>query len=293
MIILESILLGILQGIFEFLPVSSAGHLVLLYQLLEMDMPSCLPMLALAHLGSLVAATRFYAKDVRKIRTKLLRIPAGLIENIRLWYHNKKDGDINRYKWLFHSNYGKLALLITLGNVPTIIFGFLFRDWAEAVTNSYLAVGIGFLFSAVFLLVSTFLPKGNRVPRELHVWEILVVGICQGGAVFPGVSRFALTLSVFLLLGMTKLSALKSSLFLSMPIMLGAFIRECPGLFADGFSWELLGSYLAVFVFSAFISMLMIRWCLSLVMDRKMTVFAVYCLLISIFSIGCHFAIAG
>lgn len=293
MLILESILLGIMQGIFEFLPVSSAGHLVLFYQLLEVDMPSCLSVLALAHMGSLVAIIRFYAKDVRKIRTKLLRIPAGLIENIRIWYHNKMDGDTSRYKWLFHSNYGKLALLITLGNVPTIIFGLFFRNWAEAVISSYLAVGIGFLFSAVFLLVSTFLPKGERVPRELHVWEILVVGICQGGAVFPGVSRFALTLSVFLLLGMTKLSALKCSLFLSMPVILGAFIRECPGLFADGFSWELLGGYLAVFVFSAFISMLIIRWCLDLVMARKMTLFAVYCLLIGIFSIGCHFAIAG
>lgn len=293
MLILESILLGILQGIFEFLPVSSAGHLALFFQLLEIDMPSCLSVLTLAHLGSLVAIVRFYMKDIRKILAKLLRIPAGFIENTRIWYHNKKEGDTNRYKWIFHSNYGKLALLVTLGNVPTVIFGLFFGNLAESVVDSYLAVGIGFLFSAVFLLVSTFLPKGERVPRELHVWEILVVGTCQGGAVFPGVSRFALTLSVFLLLGMTKRSALKCSLFLSLPVILGAFIRECPGLFSEGFSWELLGGYLAVFVFAAFIGMLMIRWCLNLVLDRKMTLFAAYCLLLGIFSIGCHFAIIG
>ncbi|HCT93126.1 MAG TPA: hypothetical protein DF613_17330 [Lachnospiraceae bacterium] len=293
MFMLESILLGIIQGIFEFFPVSSAGHLVLFYKLLEVDMPSCLSVATLAHLGSLVAVIRFYTKDVRKITAKLLRTPAGIIENIRIWYHNKMYGDTSRYKWLFHSNYGKLALLVTLGNIPTVIFGLFLGNLAEAVVDSYLAVGIGFLFSAVFLLVSTFLPKGERVPRELHVWEILVVGTCQGGAVFPGVSRFALTLSVFLLLGMTKKAALKCSLFLSMPILLGAFIRKCPGLFADGFSWTLLGSYAAVFVFSAFVSMLIIRWCLNLVLERKMTLFAVYCLLAGIFSIGCHFAIVG
>lgn len=293
MLILESVLLGILQGIFEFIPVSSAGHLALFYKLSEVEMPSCLAVLALAHLGSLAALVRFYSKDVRKITAKLLRLPAGLIENTRIWYRNKMEGDTSRYKWIFHSNYGKLALLILLGNLPTVIFGLLFGRQAAAVADSYLAIGIGFLFSAVFLLVSTFLPKGERVPRELHVWEILVVGTCQGGAVFPGVSRFALTLSVFLLLGMTKLSALKCSLFLSMPVLFGAFIRECTGLFSDGFSWVLLGGYLAVFVFSALISMLMIRWCLNLVFDKKMTLFAVYCLLIGIFSIGCHFAIIG
>ena len=79
MLILESILLGILQGIFEFLPVSSAGHLALFFQLLEIDMPSCLSVLTLAHLGSLVAIVRFYMKDIRKIIAKLLRIPAGFI----------------------------------------------------------------------------------------------------------------------------------------------------------------------------------------------------------------------
>lgn len=292
MLILESVLLGVLQGIFEFIPVSSAGHLVLFYKLFEVEMPSCMSVLALAHLGSLVAVIQFYMKDVRKIVAKMIRIPAGLIENVRIWYGNKKEGATSRYKWMFHSNYGKMTLLVTLGNVPTVIFGLFFRDMALAVSDSYLAVGIGFLFSAVFLLVSTFLPKGERVPRELHVWEILVVGICQGGAVFPGVSRFALTLSVFLLLGMTKRSALKCSLFLSMPVLLGAFIRECPGLFADGFSWNFFGAYFILFIVAAFLGMLIIRWCLNLVQDRKMTLFAVYCLLIGIFSIACHFAIA-
>lgn len=225
MFIIQSILLGILEGVFVFLPVSSSGHLALIGRLLHMSrQPSMLAMLSLAHLGSMFGILFLFKKDLKRILAEIAAVPGLIKTNIKIWISNKKEGAGSRFKRGLRTNYGRMALLLVLGTLCTCFFGVLFTDIAAGAAGNYLSIGVGFLFSAVFLLVASFLPRGQRLPRELQVWEILVVGIFQGAAVFPGVSRMAVTLTMLLLMGLTRKAAVKCSLFMSFPVAFGAFI---------------------------------------------------------------------
>lgn len=292
MFIIQSIVLGILEGIFAFLPVSSSGHLALVGRLLHMNrQPSMLAMLALAHLGSSFGVVLLFKKDVQRIIGELFEVPGLIKTNIKIWLSNKKEGAGSRFKRGLHTNYGRMAMLLVLGNLCTCVFGAFFSGIAVDAAESYLSMGVGFLFSAVFLLVAAFLPRGQRLPRELQIWEILVIGIFQGAAVFPGVSRVAVTLSMLLLMGQTRKGAVKCSLLMSLPISLGAFLWECRFLFDGEFDWILLFSYILLLLSSALSSMLLVRTMVRRTTKGSLSVFAFYSLLIAIVAIVCHFAV--
>ena len=166
------------------------------------------------------------------------------------------------------------------------------HDLTERLSENILAVGMGFLISAVFLLVAAFLPNGKKVPQDLLLWQMLLVGVCQSVTVFPGVSRFAVTLAVFLLLGQTRKSSIICSMLMSVPVLAGAFCYTVGDLFVKGFSLEIFGVVVVCAIASALIGCLVIRGCLHLVQKCKLTVFSVYCFLLALGCIGCHLYLA-
>lgn len=292
MLIIKALFIGIVQGLTAFLPVSSSGHSMLLYTLLDMETTSPVAFMAAGHLGSLAAIIFFMRKEFLHILAEIVRIPGLLRKNIGDRFEQIRRGSVDPYRPIFTSNYGKITLLCLAGNIPTIVVGVFVHDLTERLSENILAVGMGFLISSIFLFVAAFLPNGKKVPQDLLLWQMLVVGVCQGAAVFPGVSRFAVTLAVFLLMGQTKKSSVICSLLMSVPVLAGAFLYTITDLFAQGFSGATPGMAVVCALASALTGCLVIRFCLRMVQKHKLTVFSVYCFLMALVCIGCHLFLA-
>ena len=292
MLIIKALFIGIVQGLTAFLPVSSSGQSMLLYTLLDMKTMSPVAFMAAGHLGSLAAIIFFMKKELLHILAEVVRIPGLIKKNLSDRFEQIRRGSVDPYKPVFTSNYGKITFLCLAGNIPTIVVGVFVHDLTERLSENILAVGMGFLISAVFLLVAAFLPNGKKVPQDLLLWQMLLVGVCQGVTVFPGVSRFAVTLAVFLLLGQTRKSSIICSMLMSVPVLAGAFCYTVGDLFVKGFSLEIFGVVVVCAIASALIGCLVIRGCLHLVQKCKLTVFSVYCFLLALGCIGCHLYLA-
>jgi undecaprenyl-diphosphatase len=199
----DAILLGILQGLTEFLPVSSSGHIALAEMALGMhDAPLALSVLL--HAGTLIATLIVMRKDVVELLracVDALRAPRRVLETER----------------------GQLLLAVIVASVPTGLLGLLLRDRVESLGRIPLAVGLALLASAAAVL-STRWARGDRAVPSLQ--QALVVGVVQGLAVLPGVSRSGSTIAAAMLLGLTGDAAFRFSFLLSLPAVGGAVLLE-------------------------------------------------------------------
>ena len=290
--LLKAGLLGILQGIFEFLPVSSAGHLMLFYTLLHMKTASPIAFLSAAHLGSLMAICFLFQKELLHITAELMQIPGKLKANTKNYIEQLKNGVREPYHPLFTSNYGRLAMLCTVGNVPTVILGIFFRQMADELSTNILAVGMGFLITAIFLLVAGVIQQGTKTPQDLVWWQILLLGVCQGGAVFPGVSRFALVLCLLILFGQTRKSSVLCAVLMQVPVLFGAFVYTVRDLFTGEDIVMTAAAMLLCIVLSALTGCFLIRTMLKRIHKRSLISFSLYCVLLALICIACHLYLA-
>jgi undecaprenyl-diphosphatase len=223
--ILEIGVLGVLQGLTEFLPVSSSGHLALGQLLFGLE-EGGLALNVLLHAGTLVATAL------------VLRAP--------LWKAVTAGGKaLLRPSELTSTSGGRDALLVVLAMLPTAILGVLLRDTVDRWTSSPLAVGIGFLVTTLLLASSRWAPDGDDASPAW--WVALLIGLAQGLAVFPGISRSGATICVALWLGVKRDRAFELSMLVSLPAVLGAVVLELPELSiqALGLDVALIGATVA------------------------------------------------
>ena len=276
------ILLGLVQGILQFLPVSTSGHIVVLENLLGIDSYTGLPLAAFLYLGSLAAIIWGMKKDILRLLLEFCRIIYDILTNLRIYMDNRKTGRNNAYRRLIHNNYQKLVVLLLVTSIPTMILGFLSRELAGAWGSSLLFPAIGFLISGVVLLVVDFIKKGNKIPRDTGYDCAMWIGICQGLSVFPGVSRMGLAVSAGLLNGLSPSFAVRYSILASVPAILGAFFVEVPHLGQGNLTPGLFFAFLLGTVVAAVTGMLVMRWMLRIVQRAKLRIFAYYSFLIGI-----------
>lgn len=283
------ILLGLIQGILQFLPVSSSGHILVLEKLTGIDGYTGLSFSAFLYLGTLAALIWGLRKDILRLLLELCRIAYDLWHNLQVWMDNRKNGRNNAYRTVIHNNYRKLAVLLAVTWIPSVILGFLSRNLAEAWSGTLLFPAIGFLISGVLLLVVDFIRKGNKIPRDMGYDCAMWIGICQGLSVFPGVSRFGLTLSAGLLNGLGTSFAVRYSLLSSVPVIFGAFLVEVPGLGMGSLTAGLFFQFLLAAVVAAAVGILLFRRMLRLVQKTRLRIFAGYSFLAGIAVLILHF----
>jgi len=197
--VFKAILLGILQGATEFLPVSSSGHLFLAQKMLGLTEPE-LAFDILLHLGTLLAVLLFLRREISDILGTLSR----------------------RYPDLRTGAWGRRdLLLLVVSSVPTAIIGYAFHDSVE-MGATLPGVGLRYLILTAFLLISNLRFRHKMDPDRIEFWEAAAIGIMQGAAVFPGLSRSGSTISLALVLGIGALRSAKYSFFISLPAILGA-----------------------------------------------------------------------
>ena len=205
----EAVLLGAVQGLTEFLPVSSSGHLVLFQNLLGLKEP-LLAFDISVHVGTLIAVVIYFFKDIIGILKALAKWLSVLPDRQAASVLLKEDREI------------RIALLIITGSIPTAILGLLFKEIAETLFSSVAIVGVTLIITGLILWCTRGLREGGHGIRQFTVKNSFAIGIVQGLAIIPGISRSGSTIAAGLFLGLDRETAARFSFLLSIPAVAGA-----------------------------------------------------------------------
>ena len=248
MLLYQSLILGVMQGIAEWLPISSSGHLVLAQKIMNIDVPVSFDVWL--HFSTLLALVVFFRQDIWKI-TKAI---AG---------------------WKTEEHEFRLALLIIISTIATSLVVFPLKGLFGKAFSNLTAVGIGFAITGFLLLFSEKNQKENRV----GIKAASLIGLMQGIAFLPGISRSGSTISAALISGVKKEEAFKFSFLIAIPAILGSAILETPNLMAEKIPGLILGAgFISAFVLGL-ASLFVLR---EIIYKKRFHYFAYYCFAIAI-----------
>lgn len=242
---INSMLLGILQGVGEFLPISSSAHLYLYSYLANMSYQG-LSFDVMLHMGTLLAIFSYFFKDIRNMIKNSLQNPKG------------EDA--------------KFSFYIAIATVPGVVAGLTLDKIAEDVFRTPLVVSFSLIF---FSFVIYFVDKkygGEKTQKNFNLKHAIIAGLFQSVAIIPGASRSAMTIISLLILGYNRESAAKISFFMAMPIILGAGVFEARKLVFSDINIHLLVGFFASFL-SGLIS---IKFLLSYLKKKDLSIFVFY-----------------
>lgn len=253
--LLQAIILGLIQGLTEFIPVSSSGHLVLVPWLLKWSQPSVLFDTVL-HWGTLMAVVVYFWRDWWRLITAWLR---GLIH------------------WDWHERDARLAWLLILGTVPAVVIGYLLQAWFESLFGKPVWVAVFLLVTAGFLALAEWLGRRVRTMEQQRWSDALVIGLAQAAAIAPGISRSGATMATGLLRGMKRTDAARFSFLLSAPIILGAGLVPLFDVLSAPQSGVQALSLVAGFLVAALTGYLCIGGLLRYLQKGSLYLFSLYC----------------
>ena len=288
MTLIQAIILGLLQGVTEFLPVSSSGHLAILqtlFGLKEVDMLFDV----LLHVGTLAAIFVVYFKDIKKLVIHGFCILGCWFYNAFVFVVNLFAKEKKEYKKVVTNAYRKFVLLVIVSTIPTGIIGILDSDLVEKAGTNLLVPGICLIITAGILLAAQFAKPGTKMPKEVTYGEAGLIGVAQGIATMPGISRSGSTVTACLLLGFDRKFAVKYSFILSIPAILGSLILELVKADLSGITTAVLVNYIVGTVVSAIAGYVFIKVMLAVVKKKKFIFFSVYCFAAGILAIVAHF----
>lgn len=289
MSILEAALLGILQGVTEFLPISSSAHLVFAQRLMNVKGSDLLLFDLTLHFGTLAAVILVFKKDLVRVILSLAGILQDLFHNLKLRLRRHGDGEDIPYRKVLATNYRRMAFLLTVSSIPTAVAGYLLHGVADLAFGSLLMPGVLLFITAIMLLVADMVPRGQKIPKSMKPADALIAGLFQGFSVLPGLSRFGTGLSACLLAGLSRKFAVKYAILMSVPAIAGGMILELTKVTAPSAAG--VGVCITGALVSGVTGILTIRTMLRIVRNIKLKVFALYCLIFGILLIVVNFAL--
>jgi undecaprenyl-diphosphatase len=241
--LIEVFILAVIQGLTEWLPVSSSGHLVITQKVLGLNLP--LIYSVMLHVGTLIVVLTVFRKDIIDIIKAVV----------------KRD---------FETEEGKLALFIAVGSVPIAIIGFVFHDIFESLFSNLPAVGLALLITGCVL----FFSEKRIGNKKMGILDSLLIGLAQGVAIIPGISRSGITLATGLLKKIDKTTAFRYSFLLSVPAVIGATVMESKDLVVGNLDMVplILGATISMIV--GYASLKLVQ---KIVMSEKFHLFSYYC----------------
>jgi undecaprenyl-diphosphatase len=255
---LEAILLGVVQGLTEFLPVSSSGHLLLGQYFLGLDQDRFgLPFDVALHLGTLVAVVAFFWRD-------LLRMAGAFVRSLSPGGRDFDDPD------------QRLAYLILASTIPAALIGFLFESFFETAVRSPWVVVVNLVLVGILFIIGEAVGSQSREADKLRFPEAVGIGLAQAGALVPGVSRSGATITLGLFLGLRREEAARFSFLMSVPIIAGAGSLQLAEVAAEGMDERGILMFGAGFVSSAMVGYLAIKFFLRYVVHHSLRAFAYY-----------------
>lgn len=256
---LESVILAAVQGLTEFLPVSSSGHLVLAQSLFGIFPAEALVYDVVLHVATAVAAIAFYRREIAGVMRGLFppyrQAPAAIVASRRI------------------------LLLLLVASIPTGLIGFLFKDFIEGLFESVPAVAGGLFITGAILIAASRITPGREGLEKAPWWKAALVGLAQGIAIAPGISRSGSTIAAALFAGLRREDAVRFSFLLSIPAIAGASLLKLRDLtvaetgdlmqHVPGFAIAALVGYGSI--------LLVLRW----TRKGKLWYFGVYCWLVA------------
>ena len=265
----QAIILGVIQGLTEFLPVSSSGHLIIFQNLFGLNEPELFFDISV-HVGTLAAIIIFFWKEIWAIIISLAHFIALALKKRISFSNVYKDKD------------AKLAVLIAIGSIPTGIIGILFHKIADTLFSSVVLVGFMLIVTGLLLWATRWVKKDRKNIDNFSAKDALIIGLVQGIAIIPGISRSGSTIAAGLFLGLNRETAARYSFLLSIPAILGAAVLSLNHLSAHILP-------LKVTLFGAVTSCIVGYWALKLlvkiVKHGRIQIFAPYCWAIGVLAL--------
>jgi undecaprenyl-diphosphatase len=258
----QGIILGIIQGLTEFLPVSSSGHLVL-GQIFFGITQSQLAFDISVHMGTLLAVMVVYSKDIFAILVSLLHFISKLFSFKPSMYLFKEDKNL------------QMAGLIVIGSVPTALIGLILKQFEDVLFSSSVLVGFMLILTGTILWISRRYYSVENKENTFGIKQALLIGVIQGLAVIPGISRSGSTIAVGMFAGLDRHTAAKFSFLLSIPAIVGAQILSIKDIFHDGLVINAVTIYATIASF--IVGLIALKLLLKLVHSGKFHLFAPYC----------------
>ena len=257
--IIKSFILGIVQGLTEFLPVSSSGHIEIFKEILNFsfDSNNGLFFTLILHLATAMSTIIYFRDDVKKILSSLLKF--------------KKDENFN------------FSLMIIISMIPAGLVGFFYEDKINQLFNGNLILVGSMLIVTSFLLFIS--DKMNDLNKKISTKNAIIIGIAQAFAILPGISRSGSTIATSLFLGVNRDLAAKFSFLMVIPIIVGSSMKM---IIYDNLIFEetILINYIVGFMSALISGYYACKWMIFLVKKSKLIYFSIYCLLVGIISIS-------
>ena len=239
---IEALILGIIQGITEFLPISSTGHLYLGRHLFGLD-DAGLFLDTMLHAGTLIAVLVVYKNELAQIARK---------------------------------PFGKLSMLLVIGTIPAVLVGLLFKDFFDTISVSGRTIGWEFMVTGLILWMADGIQAGRKKMQDIRYSDALMIGIFQSAAMMPALSRSGLTIAAGLICKLDRETAAYFSFLLSIPAIAGGLILQLPELFSGHAPHVSLGGLAIATVAAAICGYAAIVWMIQFLQKRSLKIFALY-----------------
>ena len=287
MSLLEAIIMGIIQGVTEFLPISSSGHLSIGKEILGL---SEVPILfdIMLHVGTLIAVLIAYWVDIKELIIEGFSMIRDLFKNLfvamSLYLPIKCNESEYKYIKIVTTPYRRFVILVLVSTIPTGIVGIVVSKILDSTGNALIIPGLGLLITGIILLIADNTQAGHRVEMTTSYFNAIMIGLAQGFATIPGISRSGATITACLLCGFDKTYAVKYSFIISIPAILAAALLDM-FKFADTIYGYLVINYLVGTVVAGVVGYICVKIMLKIVRDKQFYSYTVYCFIIGVIAI--------
>ena len=277
MSLLHSILLGLVQGVAEFLPISSSGHLAIVEQILGVKGAAEVPGFfdVLLHLGTLAAVFVAYWPEIWEMIQEFFRGISDLI-------HGTTPTPVPPAR--------RMILLVIVGTLP--LFAILgIKDWIERLSSNLYVVGGALIVTGCLLFASDRVREGRKNEHSARMTDVLIVGAAQALATCPGLSRSGTTIAACLMSGYDRRFAVRYSFIMSIPAILGAAVLEIKDLGSEAITGGIVLNGLIGAIVAGCVGYVCIKTMLTVVRKKKFMGFAIYCFAVGVIAIIANFLV--
>lgn len=255
------ILLGLIQGFTEPIPISSSGHLVIFQNLFSLNALNDLNFEIIVNFGSFIAIVIVFWNDIKTLIVDFFK------------YLKTKE--------LKYYNHFKYCLLIIIGTIPAGLVGLILKDFIDGYSNNVKLIGVALLITALFLFLIRNI-KGSKQDSEISFKDALIIGLFQVVALFPGISRSGSTIVGGMFSNLKREAAFKFSFMLYLPISLATMLLGTKDLIESNPNVEVLIYYIAGMIASGILTFFSVKWFKNIMSKGKLIYFVYYCLIVGI-----------
>lgn len=263
MTILQAVILGIVQGLTEFLPVSSSGHLVLVEHLLGVPVTDDITFEVFVHFGTLLSVVVVLGKDI-------VEMSKSFLEAVMAIHLTKKHYQENEYF--------RLGVYILLASIPAAVVGIRYEDEISAAFTDPKLVAVMLIFTGLILYLTRLSRPAE--PKNIGLFQALLVGVAQAIAIIPGISRSGSTMSMAIYLRVTPIQAARFSFLLSVPVIAGATLLKTKDLVSGGFTPGYMVPILVGTMVAFLSGYVAIKFFFRIIEKGRFSFFSYYCLVV-------------